>query len=109
MPGQLKPLNPLKIPAIFGLFVCFVWGAAVLVHQSESEQKLMRQAQQLLERHGLSSVGVSFDGTSGQLRGEVPSLALKDQAVVVVADLQGVTAVNAEQLVVRAFADPGME
>jgi ribosomal protein L4 len=89
-----------RIPAIFGLFLCFVWGAAMLVHQSESEERLMREARLLLESHGLNSVGVSFDGSQGNLQGEVSSAELKEQAVFVVAEVQGVTAVNAEHLVV---------
>ncbi|MEZ5328776.1 MAG: hypothetical protein R3F19_27335 [Verrucomicrobiales bacterium] len=89
-----------RVPAIFGLFLCFVWGAAMLVHQSESEERLMRQARVLLERHGLDTVGVSFDGSHGSLDGEVTSAELKEQAVFVVAEVQGVTAVNAEHLVV---------
>lgn len=73
----------------------------MLVHQSQSEERLIRQARVLLEQHGLSTVGVSFDGTNGQLRGEVSTTELKEQAVFVVAEVQGVTAVNAENLVVR--------
>lgn len=72
----------------------------MLVHQSESEERLMREARLLLESHGLNSVGVSFDGSQGNLQGEVSSAELKEQAVFVVAEVQGVTAVNAEHLVV---------
>ncbi|MGK0189984.1 MAG: hypothetical protein ACI9R3_005803 [Verrucomicrobiales bacterium] len=96
-----KKTNRFRIPAIFGLFLCFVWGAALLVHQSESEELLMRKARVLLESKGFTDVGVSFEGTNGQLRGEVSTSELKDQAVFVVAEVQGVTAVNAEHLVVR--------
>ena len=104
-----KKVSRFRIPAIFGFFLCFVWGAAMLVHQSESEQRLMREARLLLERHGLESVGVSFDGTNGKLRGEVPTAALKEQAVYVVAEVQGVTAVNAEQLLVRGLTESIMK
>lgn len=75
-----------------------------MVHRSESEQRLVREARLVLGLNGFDAVGVSFDGTSGSLRGEVPSAALKERAVYVVAEVQGVTAVNAEQLVVRGFS-----
>lgn len=95
-----RKITRFRVPVIFGFFLCFVWGAALLVHQSESEEQLMREARLLLERHGLESVGVSFDGTRGRLRGEVSTAALKQRAVFVVAEVQGVTGVNAEHLVV---------
>ena len=91
-----------RIPLVFGLFLCFVWGAAALLHQSESEVQLILEAKsRLLEESGLEHVVVSFDGSSGNLSGEVTTTALKERAVYMVAELQGVTAVNAEQVVIR--------
>ena len=90
-----------RIPIVFGLFLCLVWGAAALLHQSESEEQLIRKAQTHLLNNGLTDLIVSFDGSNGHLKGEVESMAVKEKAVYLVAEVQGVTAVNADAVKVR--------
>ena len=93
--------NRFTIPVVFGLFLCLVWGAAVLLHQSEAEEQLIRIARMNLQQNGLADLIVSFDGSNGHLRGEVESAAIKEKAVYLVGEVQGVTAVNAEAVKVR--------
>ena len=91
-----------KVPIIFGLFLCFVWGAAVLLHQSEAEEKLIQEARARLQAtNDLAHLMVSFDGSNGHLKGEVETVAMKQRAVYLVAEVQGVTAVNADAVRVR--------
>jgi hypothetical protein len=98
------PPDRFKIPVVFGLFFSLVWGASVLLHQSESEEKLIRMVQNHLEKNGLTDLIVSFDGSNGHLTGVVESMAVKEKAaylVALVAEVQGVTAVDADAVKIR--------
>lgn len=89
-----------SIPLVFGLFLVFTWVVAHRLYWAENESQLIKNVESTLQDLGHSAVKVTFQGSSGVLWGKVESEDEKRQVTSVVRKMQGVTAVDAEDLVV---------
>ena len=87
-----------SVPLVFGLFFVFVCLAANVLHRSEFEMEMIKLTHRQLDRNGLGHISVTFQGSRGVLAGEVSTSAMKERAAYLVAEVQGVTAVDVDRV-----------